>query len=124
MLGIVGPALTFAGCSSLSPLNRQAEPVSVTATSPERAAVIADMRAKAAAGDAMPFPDAYQSEQTNRLALRGEPRSVQDVQAIEAELAVIASQRSATTDPRELAALDKRAKELRRLALASQPLRE
>jgi hypothetical protein len=82
------------------------------------------MRAKAEAGDKMPFPDAYQSEQTNRLALRGEPRSVAEVQAIEAEMSVIAERRAATTDPRELAALDKRAKELRRLALLSQALRE
>jgi hypothetical protein len=111
-------------CSSLSALTPPEAPAAFATTNVERAAVIADMRAKAEAGDTMPFPDAYQSEQTNRLALRGEPRSVQDVQAIEAELAVIASQRSATTDPRELAALDKRAKELRRLALASQTLRE
>jgi len=72
----------------------------------------------------MPFPDVYQTEQTNRLALRGEPRSVADVQAIEAELSVIAERRAATTDPREIAALEKRAKELRRLALASQGLRQ
>ena len=108
----------------MSILKPPAEPVAITSTNPERAAAIADMRAQAEAGDAMPFPDVYQTEQTNRLALRGEPRSIAEVQAIEAELTVIAERRAATTDPREIAALDKRAKELRRLALASQALRE
>jgi hypothetical protein len=117
-------ALALAGCSSMSILRPPAEPVAIASTNPERAAAIADMRAQAEAGDAMPFPDVYQTEQTNRLALRGEPRSIAEVQAIEAELTVIAERRAATTDPREIAALDKRAKELRRLALASQALRE
>jgi hypothetical protein len=117
-------AVMFAGCSSMSVLRPPAEPVAIASTDPERAAVIADMRAKAEAGDTMPFPDVYQTEQTNRLALRGEPRSVAEVQAIEAELSVIAQRRAATKDPSEIAALEKRAKELRRLALASQALRE
>ena len=117
-------AAMLAGCSSMSILRPPAEPVAVASTNPERAAAVADMRARAEAGEAMPFPDAYQSEQTTRLALRGEPRSVADVQAIEAELTVVAERRAATTAPQEIAALDKRAKELRRLALASQALRE
>ena len=108
----------------MSVLRPPPEAVAVSSTSPERAAAIADMRARAEAGDKMPFPDVYQSEQTSRLALRGEPRSVADAQAIEAQLTMIAEQRAATTDPRELAALDKRAKELRRLALASEGLRQ
>lgn len=82
------------------------------------------MRAKAEAGETMPFPDVYQSEQTNRLALRGEPRSVAEVEAIESELSVIAERRAKATDAREIAALDARAKELRRLALARQALRQ
>src|SRR5262245_49167742 len=119
-LGALTLAAALAGCSTLSVLRQPAEPVAVASTNPERAAVIADMRAKAEAGDAMPFPDVYQTEQTNRLALRGEPRSVGEVQAIESELSVIAERRARTTDPREIAALDARAKELRRLALARQ----
>ena len=48
----------------------------------------------------MPFPDAFQSEQTARLAVRDEPRSLGGVQAIEAELAQIADRR-ATIDRSE-----------------------
>jgi hypothetical protein len=87
--------------------------------SPERAAAIAEMRAQAEAGDSMPYPDVFQAEQTARLVARQEPRDVIDVQAIEAELTLIAEQREATRDPREIAALDERARQLRRLALAA-----
>ena len=68
--------LAIAGCVGVPGLDPAGEPAAVTGVSPERAAALADMRAQAEAGDAMPFPDAYQSEQTARLALRGEPRSV------------------------------------------------
>jgi hypothetical protein len=121
---VFGLGLLLAGCSSMSILRPPETSATFATTNVERAAAIADMRAKAEAGDTMPFPDAYQSERTNRLALRGEPRSVPEVQAIAAELSVIAKRRATTTDPSEIAALDKRAKELRRLALASQALRE
>jgi len=86
---------------------------------PQRAVAIAQIRAEAEAGDSMPFPDPYQSAQSRRLALRGEPRSSADVQAIQAELTLIAARRAAATDPHEVARLDARAKELRRLALAA-----
>jgi hypothetical protein len=92
---------------------------SAAPVSPERAAAIAEMRAEAEAGDRMPFPDPYQAVQSRRLALRGEPRSYAEVQAIQAELTLIAARRAATTDPGEIARLDARAKELRRLALAA-----
>ena len=78
------------------------------------------MRAQAAAGDTMPYPDAFQTEQTTRLAARAEPRRSPRCEAIEAELALIAERRAASTDPSEIAALDARAAELRRLALAAQ----
>jgi len=96
------------------------EPVVTTApVSPERAVAVAAIRAEAEAGDSMAFPDPFQAAQTRRLALRGEPRSVEDVQAIQAELSLIAARRSAATNPHEIARLDARAKELRRLALAA-----
>jgi hypothetical protein len=92
---------------------------SAASANPERAVAIAEMRAEAEAGDRMPFPDPYQAAQSRRLALRGEPRSYADVQAIQAELTLIAARRAAATDPHEVARLDARAKELRRLALAA-----
>jgi hypothetical protein len=94
-------------------------PASTAAVSPERAAAIAEMRAQAAAGDQMPFPDAFQSEQTARVVVRDEPRSLGGVQEIQAELAQIADRRARSTDPSEIAALDQRARQLRRLALAA-----
>jgi hypothetical protein len=115
--------VALSACTALRSFDPDGEPVPVTAASPERAAALADMRAQAEAGDTMPFPDAFQAEQSQRLALRDEPRSVPEVQAIQTELALIAERRAATRDPREIAALDARAKELRRLALAAQPLR-
>lgn len=92
---------------------------STAAANPERAAAVAEMRAEAEAGDHMPFPDPYQAAQSKRLALRGEPRSYAEVQAIQAELTLIAARRAAATDPGEVARLDARARELRRLALAA-----
>ena len=117
-------SVVLAGCVGVSGLDPEAPPASVAATGPERAAAIAEMRAAAEAGDQMPFPDAFQAEQTARFAARGEPRTVEDVLAIQAELALIAERRSKTSDAREIAALDARAKELRRLALAARALQE
>jgi hypothetical protein len=107
-------------CSGMRAADTRGEPVVASAAvSPERAVAIAEMRAQAEAGDNMAFPDPFQAEQTRRLALRGEPRTTEDVQAIQAELSLIAARRSAATNPQEIARLDARAKELRRLALAA-----
>ncbi len=111
-------AVLLTGCLGVPDVD-QYESAAVTATSPERAAAIAEMRAQAAAGDQMPYPDAFQVEQTTRLVVRDEPRSLGDVQEIEAELALIADRRAASNDPSEIAALDQRARQLRRLALAA-----
>ena len=83
--------------------------------SPERAAAIAEMRAKAQAADAA-YPDVFQSGQVTRLAAREEPRPVAEAEAIELELAALAQRRQRGGSPGELAALDARAAELRRLA--------
>ena len=109
-------AVLLTGCLGV-PDNYQAAPIS--AATPERAAAIAEMRAQAAAGDQMPYPDAFQAQQTARLVARDEPRSLGGVREIEAELAQIADRRSRSNDPREIAALDERARQLRRLALAA-----
>jgi hypothetical protein len=111
-------AVLLIGCLGVPDVD-QYETAAVTATSPERAAAIAEMRAQAAAGDQMPYPDAFQAEQTARLVAREEPRSLADVQGIEAELAQIADRRARSNDPSEIAALDQRARQLRRLALAA-----
>jgi hypothetical protein len=120
---LVVSALGLAGCASNSLFHPPAETSVAVPANPARAAAIAEMRQQAEEGDRMPFPDAYQTEQTTRLAHRDEPRSVEDVRAVEAELTEIAARRARTTDPHELAALDARAKELLRLALASETLR-
>ena len=59
------------------------------------------------------------------LAARPEPRSAEEVAAIEAELELLARRQSASGDRREIAALEARAKELQRLVAAAQagPLR-
>lgn len=85
-----------------------------------RAAAVAEMRAAAEAASEQPYPSVYQVERNRTLAARPEPRSVEEVAAIEAELALLAEQRSVTADPAEIAALDARAQELRRLFAAAQ----
>jgi hypothetical protein len=52
------------------------------------------------------------------LAARPEPRSVTEAAAIEAELAQLAKQRAGGVSASEIAALEARARELRRLAAA------
>jgi hypothetical protein len=84
---------------------------------PERAAAVAEMRAQAAAGDKMRYPDAFQTQQTARLAARGEPLTVAEVEAVQTELASIAERRAVATDAREIALLEARARELRLLVL-------
>jgi hypothetical protein len=112
-----GLALALSGCMGRPDLTASTAP---TATfSPERAAAIAEMRAMAEAGDSMPYPDAFQTEQTARLVTRPEPHDVIDAQAIETELALIAEQRAKARDPSEIAALDERARQLRKLALSA-----
>ncbi len=86
--------------------------------SPERAAALAEMRAEMAAVNAS-VPAESPAQQTLRLAGREEPRSLAEVEAIEAELALLA-QRRAGAGPGEIAALEARAGELRRLAAAAQ----
>lgn len=84
--------------------------------SPERTGAVSEMRAKAEAGDAMLAPDVFQPEQTARLATRPEPKPLDDVATIEAELADIAERQRNAVAPGELAALKARAEELRRIA--------
>ena len=113
----IGLAVALSGCMGAPDLGSDA-PVAGT-ISPERAAAIAEMRAQAEAGDSMPYPDVFQAEQTARLTARVEPLPVSNVQAIETELTLIAEQRALARDPREIAALDERARQLRKLALAA-----
>ena len=123
LLLAIGPA----ACVGSPDLDRGSDPLVVTEAGAvgyqpeqpaERAAAVAEMRASAEAGDLMPYPDAFQAAQAARLAARPEPYSVAEAEAIEAELAAIARRRAAATDPAELAALQARAEELRRLAAA------
>ena len=126
----LGLCIAFAGCTELSGAFRKtsdADPLVATqsapsgARSPEKAAAIAEIRRQAAAGDTAAFPDVFQSEQTRRLAARAEPRSVADIEATEAELTAISEMRREALTPAEVAALDARAKGLRRLAAARRP---
>jgi hypothetical protein len=121
--------LGLAGCLAGPDLDAPSDPMVVTEAgevtyaepqSPERAAAIAEIRAQAAAGDLMGYPDAFQTAQTTRLAAREEPRPVVDVDAIQAELAAIARRQAAARSPQEIAALKARAAELQRLAAAAQ----
>jgi hypothetical protein len=81
--------------------------------SPERVAAIAEMRRLGEASDALPYPGAFQAEQTKRLAARQEPRPGPDATAIQAELAALAVLRQAATTPEEIAELRVREAELR-----------
>jgi hypothetical protein len=94
----------------------ESSPAPQVNASPERAAAVAEMRAKALAAETAPYPDVFQAGQVARLAAREEPRPVAEVEAIELELAALARQRQRAGSPGELAALDARAAELRRLA--------
>ena len=81
--------------------------------SPERVAAVAEMRRRGDAADALPYPGAFQAEQTKRLAARQEPRRGPDAAAIQAELAALAVLRQAATTPEEIAELRLREAELR-----------
>ena len=112
------------GCFGLPDLD-SAEVAAGPDMSPERASAIAEMRAEAVAGEKLPYPDAFQSEQTARLAARSEPMTMSQVGAMQAELGLIADRRAVATDAREIAALEARARELRKLVLqmGSEPVR-
>jgi len=112
------------GCVGPPDLDAANDPLVVTETAPpgtrvdsrpDRAAAVAEMRAKAEAGETMPFPDAFQAAQTARLAARPEPKPINDVAAIEAELAGLAERQRAAIDAGEIAGLKTREAELRRL---------
>ena len=126
-------AFLLAGCLGMPSVETAGDPLVITAegqaaapasASPERLAAVADIRARAAAAGASPHPVALQDDRTSRLAARPEPRSVPDVLAIEAELALIAERRAAGAGPAEIAELEARAAELRRLAAAARAANE
>lgn len=121
--------LLAGGCLGPPELDAAADPLVVTEAgapdtagemSPERAAAITEMRAKAAAAETTGYPDVFQSAQTGRLARREEPRPVSGADAIELELAALARQRGRATTPGEIATLEARAAELRRLGAQAQ----
>jgi hypothetical protein len=87
---------------------------------PERVAAVAEIRAKGDAADNLPYPDAFQAEQTARLAVRPEPRPASDVAGIEAELAAIALLQENASTAEERAELQARADALRRKAAEDQ----
>lgn len=117
------PLLGFAGCAPDIDARNDALVVTDGGTtgyngteSPERTAAVAEMRVNAEAGDILPYPGAFQSEQTRQLAARDEPRAVSEADSIEAELAAIARRQASAISPQEIAALKAREAELRRLA--------
>jgi hypothetical protein len=118
-------ALGFVVCACTPDLEQSADALVVTETgvvgysgpqSPERAAAVAEMRQNAEAGVLLPYPDVFRTEQVVRLAARPEPRPLSQAEAIAAELAAIARRQSGAISQQELAALEARAAELRRLA--------
>ena len=128
-LALSGVALSLAIAGCAPNIDATADPLVVTEDdalgyaepqSPERMAAVAEMRMNAAAGDILPYPDAFQREQTLRLAARPEPRPVENAEAIQAELASIARRQAGAVSPQEIAALKARAAELQRLAAQMQ----
>jgi hypothetical protein len=82
----------------------------------------------AAPGDPLVITDAVEPAPgltAAQLAARPEPRSAAEVAALEAELEQVAQRRAESADPREIAALEERARELQLLAAAAKawPLR-
>jgi len=116
---VAATAVLLGGCLSAPGLNAS-DPLVVTEgaqpASPERAAAVASIRAEAQAGATQEIPDTSEAQRAASLAAREEPRSTAEVAAIEAELLLLAERRSAASDATEIAALDARARELRRLA--------
>ena len=118
-LASAGLCTALSGCFGVPDLSSPGVVAAGPGGATDRATVVAEIHAEAAAGDRLPYPDAFQAEQTKRLAAREEPLTAQEVEAIQTELALIAERRATTTDVREIAALETRARELRRLVLRS-----
>ena len=123
----VGLGLLVGGC--VGPRGGAAPDVSLAGADPAltqaeaeltRAAIVADIRARAEAAGGRPYSAADDAARTAALAARPEPRSVQEVAAIQAELLLIAELRAGALDPQEIAALEARERELRRLFAAAQ----
>ena len=119
LLASAGLCTALSGCFGVPDLSSPGVIAAGPKGGTDRATAVAEMRAEAAAGDRLPYPDAFQAEQTKRLAAREEPLTAEEVEAIQTELALIAERRATTTDTREIAALETRARELRRLVLRS-----
>ena len=126
LLTVAGPllALALGGCLAVPDVDSD-DPLVVTESgvqpdpadqSPERRAALAEIRAKARQGDALPYPDPFQAAQTARLVARPEPLPVRSIEAIEAELAEVRRLQQSAVTPAEIAALRAREAELRRLA--------
>ena len=114
----VSLAALAAGLTVLSGCRIDPEATPVVAASPvsaSRAAVVADMRAKAQFADLAPYPSVAASAGTFP-----HPQSVEDVAAQQAELELLAARRRGRlVSGAELARLEARAAELRRLARAA-----
>jgi hypothetical protein len=80
-----------------------------------RAAAVAEMRAKAESAETSPYP----SVAPQQSSAFPPPQSVADVAAQQAELELLAKRRSGAVSAAELARLEARAVELRRLAQAA-----
>ena len=121
-----GLLLVAGSCLGPPDLDTGSDPLVVTeaatgkAVSPERAAAIAEMREKGAAAESAGYPPAFQTDRTRRFAAREEPRAVSEAEAIERELATVAAQRKNLASPDEIAAMEARAAELRRLRAQAQ----
>ncbi len=112
---IVGPALALCGCFGIPDIQAAGDPLGGPGASPERSAAVAEMRAEAAEGDHMRYPPVFQEDQVTRLAARSEPMSTAEADSLKAELEAISTARQATTDTTQIALLDAREEELRRL---------
>ena len=126
---IAATASLAAGCLGPPDLDGSADPLVVTEATvpgasigppPQRAAAIAEMRAKAEAGETMPFPDVYQAAQTTRLAARPEPKPLDEVATLQSELAAVAERLRTADNSALIPALKRREAELRRLLAAAQ----
>jgi len=80
-----------------------------------RSAAVAEMRAKAESADTSPYPS-IAPQQSSAFP---PPQSVADIAAQQAELELLAKRRSGAVSAAELARLEARAVELRRLAQAA-----
>ncbi len=128
--GALGAALGLAlgGCTAVPGMRAATEPVVVTETgiaTLEASAAESEATVNAAALDAPAADIVTPPETAAAPATRPEPRSAAEVAAIQAELELLAERRSAGASGRELAVLEARAEELRRLIAAAQagPLR-